>query len=260
MGARSYLNSNEVVSRGVSPAPAPLRALRSAGFTLIEVVIAIGILGFILSIGYSSLRNILRSKEILDDGRDIRMVTDAVLLRLVRELQLAYDKDMARLPSCQEQNPRPLPVTDTFLGEKGSLGPDDIRADSITFLALEGGQYLPDGGGHSGVVQIRYFLAPTPPDDPSGGGPYTLIREELPYLKPIKKACERVVTFPVTNRIFGLEFSYYDPKSDSWVESWASPDHDHIPSMVRFKVTFRSAAGKLSSFSSTVPLRSAAVL
>jgi prepilin-type N-terminal cleavage/methylation domain-containing protein len=228
---------------------------RVRGFTLIEVVIAIGILGVILSIGYSSMRNILRSKELLDDGRDVRLVTDAVLLRLVRELQLAYDKGLPRLPSCQEADPRPLPPTDTFLGEQGSLGPDDIRADSVTFLALEGGQYLPDGGGHSGVVQIRYFIAPTPPDDPSGGGPYTLVREEIPYLKPYKKACERAIIFPITNRIFGLEFSYYDGKNETWVDSWKAPNQDRNPSMVRFKVTFRSPAGKLSSFTTTVPLR-----
>jgi hypothetical protein len=178
----------------------------------------------------------------------------------VRELQLAYDKDLPRLASCQEQDPKPLPVTDTFLGEKGTLGPDQIPADSITFLALEGGQYLPDGGGHSGVVQIRYFLAPTPPDDPSGGGPYTLVREEIPYRKPLKKACESVITFPITNRIYGLEFAYFDPKNDSWVDTWASPEHDHNPSLVRFTVSFRSPAGKISRFTSSVPLRAAPAL
>ena len=233
----------------------PSHHRRVLGFTLIEVVIAIGILGVILSIGYSSMRNILRSKELLDDGRDVRLVTDAVLLRLVRELQLAYDKGLPRLPPCQAQNPLPLNSKDTFLGEQGSLGPDDIRADSVTFLALEGGQYLPDGGGHSGVVQIRYFIAPTPPDDPSGGGPYTLVREEIPYLKPYTKACQRAVIFPITNRIYGLEFSYYDGKTDTWVDSWKYPDQSGNPSMVRFKVTLRSPAGKVSSFTTTVPLR-----
>lgn len=230
---------------------------RMSGFTLIEVVIAVGILGVILSIGYSSMRNILRSKELLDDGRDVRLVTDAVLLRLVRELQLAYyNKDLPRL-SCQEKDPRPLPTNDTFLGEKSPIGTDEIRADSVTFLALEGGQYLPDGGRHSGVVQIRYFIAPTPPDDPSGGGPYTLVREEIPYIKPIKKACERAVVFPITSRIFGLEFSYYDGENEVWLDSWKFPDQVINPSMVRFKATFRSPAGKLSSFTTTVPLRSA---
>jgi hypothetical protein len=81
------------------------------------------------------------------------------------------------------------------------------------------------------------------------------VREEIPYLKPYKKACERAIIFPITNRIFGLEFSYYDGKNETWVDSWKAPNQDRNPSMVRFKVTFRSPAGKLSSFTTTVPLR-----
>lgn len=226
------------------------------GFTLIEVVIAIGILSVLLSIGYTALRNILRSKELLDDGRDIRLISDAVLLRVTRELQLAYDRDMGRLPSCQEKDPPALPSDDSFRGEPGRIGPDQLKADSVTFLALEGGQYLPDGGGHSGVVQIRYFIAPTPPDDPSGGGPYTLVREEIPYLKPVKKACEKAVIFPISNRIRSLEFLYYDAKNDSWTDSWIYPERDHLPALVRLTATFQTAAGKVNTFTTSVPLRS----
>ena len=250
------MRSLEKVSSDTVPRkPSPV-GVWQRGFTLIEVVIAIGILSILLSIGYTALRNILRSKELLDDGRDIRLVSDSVLLRITRELQLAYDRDMGRLPSCQEKDPPPLPAADSFRGEPGRNGPDQLRADSVTFLALEGGQYLPDGGGHSGVVQIRYYIAPTPPDDPSGGGPYTLVREGIPYLKPFKRACERAVIFPISNRIRSLELSYYDAKNDTWTDSWIYPERDHLPAVVRFTATFQTTAGKISSFTTSVPLRS----
>ena len=229
------------------------RQSSSRGFTLIEVVIAVGILAFLISIGYTALRNIMRSKQILDDGRELRFVTDSVLLRVSRELQLSYDKDLARMPDCGEQNAPPNPIADVFRGETGTL--ENIRADSITFLALEGGQYLPDGGGHSGVVQIRYFIVPTPPDDVTNGGPYTLVRQEIPYLKPFKRACQNQIVFPITNRIVGMQFSYYDAKKDSWSESWTYPEHDHLPGIVKFTITLRSAAGRETTFTSSVPLR-----
>ena len=205
-----------------------IRRLRSSrAFTLIEVVIAIGILAFLISIGYTAIRSILRSKQVLDDGRELRFITDAVLLRVSRELQLSYDKDLARMQDCSEQNTPPNPIADVFRGESTSIGPDQMRADSITFLALEGGQYLPDGGGHSGVVQIKYFIVPTPPEDVTNVGPYTLVRQEIPHLKPLKRAGQNSIIFPITNRITGRQFTYSDGKKYAWTYSWTLREHDH---------------------------------
>lgn len=62
----------------------------SAGFTLIEIVIAVSILAAIVGVAYGSLTSIMRSKKLLDEERDLRAVANSVLTRMTRELQLAY--------------------------------------------------------------------------------------------------------------------------------------------------------------------------
>ena len=63
------------------------RRKHSSGFTLVELVIAISILSVILTVAYSSLSYIIRTKKLLDDRRDVSAVANAVLLRVSREIQ-----------------------------------------------------------------------------------------------------------------------------------------------------------------------------
>ena len=50
---------------------------REAGFTLVEIIISLALMLFIASIAYSSLQGIIRSKTILDDRRESRLIANS---------------------------------------------------------------------------------------------------------------------------------------------------------------------------------------
>jgi len=126
----------------------------------------------------------------------------------------------------------------------------------LRFLASEGGQYLPDGGGHSGVVQISYSLRETPDEENlDGKHPYTLVREEIPLIKPIKKACQRRIVFPISKDVSSLSFAYYDAQNGQWLENWEPPSKEHTPRLVKFTIEITSPLGRRTVLTSIVPIQ-----
>lgn len=223
----------------------------TAGFTLLELLMAVSILVIMLGVAYGALTQLMRVKVALDDSRDASFVANAVLSRLTRELQLAYSD----APLLQEdETDAATGPTVFFLGQDQRLE-SNRAADSVTFIAQEGGQYMPEGGSGSGLVQITYRLSKDPDQGAAPNSGYYLIREELPYIRPLKKALEKRLYFPVANNIESLNFKYYDKKKEDWSETWGSPPRqDRLPGMVGLTLKTRSARGKLSSFTTLVPV------
>lgn len=237
--------------------------MRQRGFTLIEVSIAILILSLILTTAYSSLGQIIRSKQYLDDERDGTMIANSILTRLTREFQLMYFQPGTSIilpddtPAERQQSVGSLDGIENV--ENGR------RADSLTFLALEGGQYLPDGGTHSGVVQISYRVetkktsSRLPQSNISNRDDselWQLIREEIPYIRPAKEAYKKLISFPVTSRLYSIAIDYFDPDKEEWVASWGEERRSRAPSLIRFTVQTKSPQGALDTFSTMVPLQS----
>lgn len=228
------------------------------GFTLIEVIIAISILSMILSIAYSALNQIISSKRMLDDRRDAGLIADAVLLRMTRELQLIYLDETGRvllLPPRDKVDEK-VPPNATIIGEPSKLDNGE-PGDSIKFLALEGGQYLPDGGTHSGIVQISYRVEPDPDQQRGSQATYYLIRDETPYKTDPKEAYKDSMIFPVTANLVSLGFEYYDQEKEEWATTWGEENKRKLPSMIRFSISMRSPAGVVETYATAVPIRAA---
>ena len=214
--------------------PHPLIPIhRAGGFTLIEMMMAMLILGLILSVAYGGLSGIMQTTTLIQDGRDGRAVTNAVLMRFTRELQLAID-DQAVMPP-RDNVDSPYPGAPRLMGTKESLD-NGRRGDSITFVASEAGQYVMDGPTHSGLVQITYRVAKDPEQRNSDGGPYFLIRDETPYKRPFDKAYTKTMTFPITGKLTHLEFRYFDAENNEWRDDWGEEGHTQLPNAVQFTV------------------------
>lgn len=221
------------------------------GFTLIEMVISLAILGIMMTIGYSSLGSIMRAKEALDESRDTRAIADAVLKRLSREIQLAVN-GLALIPD-QDKLEQPNSSKVNLIGNSEQI--DGVDADTLSFLALEGGQYLPDGGSHSGIVQITYRGAKDPERGNDPKAPLLLIREEIPYIRPFKRAYEKVMVFPITDALISLSFRYFDPESTDWVTSWGTEKRLGLPRMIKLELQLRSPRGHIETYTTVLPLR-----
>lgn len=223
------------------------------GFTMMEIVIALSILALIMTVSFGAITSMARSKKLLDDQRALRSVGDAILTRMVRELQLASSEDPV-LPS-RENPSEVVPQNLTMRGESKKIDTGE-HGDSIIFMAREGGQYLPDGGGHAGTVQISYRLERNPEAQDDRGAPYFFIREETPNVHPAKSAYERAMVFPITENVIGLTFRYYHRDQKKWLDEWGKDSSSmKIPEMIEFTVKMRSPEGRIESFSTAVPLR-----
>lgn len=223
------------------------------GFTLLELVFALLIFALMLSFAYGGLTSVMRTKGLLDDSREARSITNSILLRLTRELQLAS--------AGQPLMPRPDEVggegrrATRLLGERERLR-NDQRGDSITFTATEGGQYVMDGSTHTGLVQITYRVEEDPEQRGEKDATYYLIRDETPYKRPFDKAFEQTMTFPVTKQLEAFELYYFDPDKGQWVDEWSAENNASMPAMIQFTVKIRTPSGKRESFTTAVPVRS----
>jgi len=218
------------------------------GFTLIEVILALAIMGLMLSIGWGALRNVAESRRLLSERQTIDLIGHSIVTRLVREIQLTTASLPLMPPSSQ---PNALfGGQDSFLAEQN----DGSTKLAMTFLALEGGQYLPDGGRHSGVVQISYRLLPTPPEEGRAADSLSLIRSEMPYLRPFANAYKQEMIFPISHNVIAADFEFYDENQSQWSKTWKPSSNSGVPALVRFSITIRSVAGRTQTYSSAVAI------
>lgn len=229
---------------------------KPGGFTIIEVVLAISILAIIMSVTYSVLSQIVRTKQMLDDSREVKAIVNSILIRMTREIQLAR-AGFPLLPD-PDKIDQPNKPSVNLIGESIRL-PNDLSGDRLTFLAAQGGQYLPDGTSHSGDVQITYRVEEDPEQKGNPQRTFYLIREEIPYMRSAEKAYQQGMVFPVTNKLVSLSFRFFDPKSSKWVSSWGTnSSYVKLPKLVEFEVRVKSQNGTIESFKTAVALRSVA--
>jgi hypothetical protein len=240
------------------------------GVTLLELILSVSILSAIILLNYSLLRGVIRAKTIIDDKRDGMFIANSVLTRFARELQLATNS-RPLLPSCASlsqapngsQNPAggsgsgaPATPRLVLVGEPGMTG-GELPNDTLTFLAKEGGQYIPDGGTHSGIVQITYRVEPDPDQSSLSAERKTflLVRDETPYQRPPTRACKNAIRFPITKDLVSLKFTYFDAKTKEWSDTWTDKQSVRLPSIIQFSLTLMTPAGELETYTSAVALR-----
>ena len=227
------------------------------GFTLIEVILAVSILAFVVSISYSSINQIIAGKQLVEDRSELQRVANGIMLRLTRELQRS-----------QTQNKRQFPIGAGAAAPTGpaSAGPNRVMegveeqidgraADSIEFLAADSGQYLPDASSNTGDVRIAYRVEKTPAEELKeqrlGGygdeGPelFYLVRDEVPVQTPYASAIEKRMTFPIAKNVLSLKFRYYDKQKEEWVNKWNGTGR---PKIISIALQLRSKRGKVESY------------
>ena len=69
------------------------RVDREAGFTLLEVMLAIGILGFLTTIMWGSFSQTVKNKRAIEAAQDRLHTVRVALLRMAREIEMAYISD-----------------------------------------------------------------------------------------------------------------------------------------------------------------------
>lgn len=245
---------------------------RSRGFTLLEVMVAIGLMGIIMSLVWSTTSQSLRTKDRIE-GRDQLFHSGEIALRKISDdISVAFLTTAAAANSgasttggttssttaAPPLTPSPTlstpttaaPLTDLF--KTFFIGEDRGDQDAIRFSSLSHIRLVKDSK-EADQCRIAYEMIPDPEDTHL----FNLVRREEPWLDMTTDVKADPLTLAEGVSKFNIE--YYDDKRGDWVKEWSTEKvdwKDKLPFAVRITIEFPDPDDEKK----TVPISTAVVL
>lgn len=173
---------------------------RRAGFTLLEVLIAIAIIGMIVSLVYGAFAGTAESKEEIEDGNDI-----------YHQARWALDKMEADLSTAYLSN---HPNSYTLFYGVNLFGSDDWPLDEIHFHSFNHVKYNP-AARESDQCEVSYYVMENPDT-----GQMTLYRREDPTPDDENMAGGEI--YELADSVLAFNLRYFD--GFEWADEWDSRD------------------------------------
>lgn len=204
--------------------------VRQAGFTLLEIMVAVGILSSITVLLWASFRQTFLSKRAVEAKMARYRVARLAMDRILHDVQMAYLSNNNVLGT--EQTPR------TFF--------DGVRRPDIDELRFSyfGHQRLYADAKEADTAVVGYYGL----RDPEDSRKLNLWRRETRRLQ-----AERFENIPgeaelLADDVVRLEISYYHPDRKEWLETWRTAQADgfpnRLPTRVRVKLGIRDDLGE----------------
>jgi len=218
-----------------------MSARNQRGFTLLEIMIAVGVLTLIGMLTYGVFARTLTAREqALEITEHYHMVRQA-MLRMTREVSMAF---LTVHKDCEDPRTESL-----FIGDRKGR---NFRLDFTSFGHFK----TRADANESDQNEVSYYVD----SDPDSKKGEALFRRSSPRIddEADDGGNEQVLARNVT----GFSMEFYDERDDRWVDEWDSRDSDYLdrlPLFVRFELTVENATGKEETFTtkSRVVLRDA---
>ena len=211
-----------------SPASSPLLSTM-AGFTLLEVVVSVGILVVILTIIYGTFNSSMRVFTAMENRGDAYGQARLVLNRMSGEIESLYRSD---------ENPN-----------TGLLGEDreeyDLPFDSLHFTSLFSHIRWVKDSRESDLREIGYYLETDQEMEKS----FLFRREDWNVDGTLE---EGGIALELAEAIDGLNFRYHD--GVEWVEDWDSKTRNGLPKAIEVVLLMRDVRLKRIAFSIIIPV------
>lgn len=178
---------------------------RSAGFTLIEVLIAVSLTAIVLGSIYGVFTSVFAARERVLAESETSQIGRVLFERLGRELRGAW-----------------VPTTGDkfFLATTDRDGRPELRfATASTTLAAT---------GRGGMAALRYGLQPML-EGPSDR--LYLVRSEEPY--HLRDRLDNGA-YPLTGNVKSVSWRFYG--ANGWVDSWSAAQSNSLPQLVEMTV------------------------
>jgi general secretion pathway protein J len=211
------------------------RRRREAGFTLLEVILAFAILGFITMILWGTFTQTAAIKKRTEATQERAHAARVALMRLSRELEMAFLSDSEN-PFSQERR--------TMFISTSHRDIDELRFSWFGRQRLRGD--IPEADSSL----VMYYAEP----DPEDRSVLNLMRRETRRLEaadPRSVLGEAYVLCPGISR---LKFSFFDYKKKEWREEWTTVGADglqYLPTHVRIQLTIYDERGQEKTFTSS---------
>ncbi len=200
--------------------------MKQRGFTLFEIMIAVGILGFIGMLTFGvvgrSMDGRERAEQITSHYHSVRQA----MLRMSREIEMAY---VTAHRDCED------PRTRSIFASANAAG--GMRLDFTAFSHYK----VRADANESDEEELSYYVDDNPDDKKN----MALIRRSQPRVdnEPREGGVEQVLAPNVKK----LEFEFYDAKEDRWIDEWNTTNMDYrdrMPMFVSIKLTVVDPQGK----------------
>ena len=201
----------------------------AAGFTLIEVTLAVAILAFLTTIMWGSFSQSVTSKRNIEASQDRMHTVRIALLRMAREIEMAY------------QSGAENPATPDFWRTR-FVGTARSDVDELVFSSFAH-QRLRSGLAESDTTLVSYYGE----RDPDDRRILNLMRRETRRLQaedPKQTPGESYILCPDVAKV---KFSYYDFQRKEWGGDWTTIGAnklDYLPSHVRISLTVIDERGQ----------------
>lgn len=202
-------------------------SVRARGFTLVEVMIAVGITAIMAVMTAGSLREIDRAAEVARLQNDRYAGARVALSRMGREISMAFLSE-----NFDHNRYRERPTL--FVG----------REDELLFSTFAHVRLYRDAKESDQAV-VEYTLD----SDPDHAGEQALFRRAKPRIddEPDRGGRRDLVA----DRVRSLRLQYWDEKRRDWVREWTTRSTEHereLPRRVRIELEAALADGRIEKF------------
>jgi general secretion pathway protein J len=200
------------------------------GFTLIEVMVSVGIMGVIMVLIWSSTSQSLKSKD-RTEARDLLFHSGQVALRKIADDVAVTFLTSQAAPATAAAAAQAAAETDmkTFF-----IGEDRGEQDALRFTSLAH-MRLVKNSKESDQCRIAYEVVP----DPEEPRAFNLVRHQQPWLTKTTEVEGR--SFVVAEKILRFNVEYYDDRKGDWGKEWDTEKvdwKDRLPLAVRITLVF----------------------
>jgi general secretion pathway protein J len=210
----------------------------AAGFTLIEVMLALSILGFVTSIMWGSFSQTVTNKRAIESAQERLHTVRVALMRMAREIEMAY---------LSESENTALTYRRTFMTGTTRVDVDELRFSTFAHQRLRAGVAEGD------TSLITYFGE----RDPDDRRVVNLMRRETRRLQaenPDVMTGESYVLCPDVSKV---KFTYFDHRRKEWANDWntmSASGATYLPTHVRITIIVFDERGKEVTYSTDARL------
>jgi general secretion pathway protein J len=230
--------------RHVAPPKRGLGRATERGMTLIEVIVAMAIVTVMMLGVWRSFSATVTAAEMTEDIQE-----------RYASIRNAMDRMSSELAGAYLSFNRPPEETRHFTLFEGRSGAD---GDSVTFSAFSHLRIRRDANESDQSV-IQYFLAADPEDSQR----QHLYRRETKRLTgDLPEDLRRYApAYVMCEDVYSLEFRYWDPVREEWLEEWRTTavdqQPDRLPPRVRIKMGIEDDEGEIHYFitQTTLPMQ-----
>lgn len=205
------------------------------GFTLLEVMLAFAILGFITTIlwGTFSQTNAIRKRT--EAVQERSHAARVALMRMTRELEMAFLSE----------------AEDQAIVERRTMfiSKTDREADELRFSWF-GRQRLRGDTAEADTSVVMYYALP----DPDNPQVINLMRRETRRLEAADPRNVVGESYVLCSGLARLKFSFFDYVKKEWREEWTTAGTDgykYLPTHVRITLSIFDERGQVQTFTSS---------